>query len=151
MNLLKTTAILFPLALTACDQGPNMTAEDLMEVEREFAQYSLDHGFYEAFATHLSEDAVTLNSGSQPTIGIEEALARLEGGQGELFWYPVGADVAKSGDLGYTWGRYTFTGTNEAGETVVSHGKYMSVWKKQPDGTWKVVLDGGNDNPPPVE
>ena len=35
-----------------------MTAEDLMEIEREFAQYSKDHGYYEAFATYLSKDAV---------------------------------------------------------------------------------------------
>lgn len=143
--------ILLALALGACDQTPDFTAEDLMNREREFAQYSVDHGYYEAFSVFLSEDAVAINPGRQPTIGLPAILSYMEGGGGTLDWYPVGADVSNKGDLGYTWGRYTFTGTNEAGETVVSHGKYMSVWKKQRDGSWKVVLDGGSGNPPPEE
>lgn len=151
MNILKTTALLIPLTLAACDQGPKMTAEDLMDIEREFAQYSKDHGYYEAFATHLTGDAVAINPDRQPTIGLAKILSYMEGRSGELFWEPIGADISKSGDLGYTWGRYTFTATNEEGEAVVSHGKYMSVWKLQADGTWKVVLDGGSSNPPPGE
>ena len=121
-----------------------------MAMEQEFANYSKEHGFYEAFSSYLAKDAVTLNGGSQPAVGLDAVLANMEGGTGELLWAPIAADISKSGDLGYTWGRYTFTSTNDAGETQTSHGKYMSVWKLQDDGTWKVVLDGGNSNPPPT-
>ena len=151
MKIFKTTTVLIPLALAACDQGQKMTPEDLMEIEREFAQYSEDHGYYEAFATHLSKDAVTLNAGLQPVIGLDAVLANFGDRSGELLWYPVAADISKSGDLGYTWGRYTFTSTNDAGESQTSHGKYLSIWKLQDDGTWKVVVDGGTLNPPPTE
>lgn len=151
MNIYKTNVLVLPFLVAACDQGPKMTAEDLMDIEREFAQYSLDHGYYEAFETHLTEDAVAINPDRQPTIGLANILSYMEGGSGELSWYPVAADISKGGDLGYTWGRFTFTGVDENGETVVSHGKYMSVWKLQADGTWKVVLDGGSGNPAPEE
>jgi len=120
-----------------------------MNKEREFAQYSKDHGYYEAFATYLSKDAVALNGGTQPAVGLDAVLANMEGGTGELLWAPIAADISKSGDLGYTWGRYTFTSIDKDGQTQTSHGKYMSVWKLQADGSWKVVLDGGNSNPPP--
>lgn len=151
MNIFKMTVLVIPLGLAACDQGQKMTPEDLMEIEREFAQYSVDHGFYEAFATHLTEDAVAINPDRQPTVGLVKILSYMEGRSGELFWEPIGADISKSGDLGYTWGRWTFTATNEAGETQIGHGKYMSVWKLQDDGSWKVVLDGGSGNPAPEE
>jgi len=139
------------LALGACDQGPNYTAEDLKAVDLEFSDYSKAHGYYEAFSTYLAEDAVGFSDGSQPFIGRDAIVAPMEGGAGELLWYPVAADIAKSGDLGYTWGRYTFSISDEAGEMQVSHGKYITVWKLQEDGTWKAVLDGGNTNPPPEE
>lgn len=151
MKTIKTGALLIPFGVAACDQGPEFTAEDMMAKEREFAQYSLDHGYYEAFAKFLADDAVAINPDRQPTVGLPAILSYMEGGGGELSWYPLAADVSKSGDMGYTWGRYTFTSTTPEGETVVSHGKYMSVWKKQRDGTWKVVLDGGSGNPPPEE
>jgi len=139
------------LLLGACDQAPKYTADDLKAVDLEFSDYSKAHGYYEAFSTYMAEDAVGMSDGSQPFIGREAIVAPMEGGTGELLWYPVAADIAKSGDLGYTWGRYTYTGQNAEGETVVSHGKYITVWKLQGDGTWKAVLDGGNTNPPPPE
>ena len=61
-----------------------------------------------------------------------------------LTWSPVGADIAASGDLGYTWGTFEFHSKDKDGKDVVDQGKYMSVWKKQADGSWKVAVDMGN-------
>ncbi len=151
MKSILTIAIALPLALLACDQGPKVTAEELMAVDQAFSDYSVEHGYYEAFATYLAKGAVALNGGRQPIIGIDAILADMEGGGGTLEWRPVAGDVAKSGDLGYTWGRYTLTYEDENGDTQVAHGKYITVWKRQPDGSFKAVLDGGNPNPPPEE
>jgi len=49
--------------------------------------------------------------------------------------------VAKSGDVGFTSGRYTTSWTSEAGKPAIEHGNYVTVWKREPGGTWKVVLD----------
>jgi ketosteroid isomerase-like protein len=64
-----------------------------------------------------------------------------------LTWKPIGADVSSSGDLGYTYGTYEFRSKDASGKPSVSHGKYTSIWKRQKDGSWKVVLDMGNASP----
>ena len=56
--------------------------------------------------------------------------------------------MASSGDLGYTYGNFVFKSKNKDGPTV-HYGKYMSVWRKQKDGSWKVVVDMGNSSPAP--
>lgn len=62
----------------------------------------------------------------------------------KLQWYPVKAEVAESGHTGYTTGNWKITTPDS---TV--HGCYVSIWKRQKDGTWKYVLDGGSACPDP--
>ena len=63
-------------------------------------------------------------------------------------WQASSAEVASSGDLGYTVGSYNFTGTMPDGTPMSDQGKYATVWKKQADGTWKVVVDIFNSDMP---
>jgi ketosteroid isomerase-like protein len=68
-----------------------------------------------------------------------------------LNWQPVKVEVAQSGDLGYTYGTYQLTMNDPAGNPVTDRGKYITVWKKQADGSWKSVADMFNsDLPPPA-
>jgi ketosteroid isomerase-like protein len=62
---------------------------------------------------------------------------------------PMRAEVARSGDLGYVIGTYTMITNDAAGRAVNDHGKYVVVWKKQPDGNWKAVADIFNSDLPP--
>jgi ketosteroid isomerase-like protein len=66
-----------------------------------------------------------------------------------LRWQPLGGDIAACGDLGYTFGHSTSRRRNAAGEMGDYFGKYVTIWKKQPDGGWKAVLDIGNSRPRP--
>ena len=66
-----------------------------------------------------------------------------------LTWAPVKADMAASGDMGYTYGNYELKSKDKDGQLVTHYGKYASIWKKQKDGSWKVVLDMGNSGPAP--
>jgi ketosteroid isomerase-like protein len=59
-----------------------------------------------------------------------------------MTWEPSGGNVAKSGDLGYTYGVYSLKPKNK---DTVFYGTYVSVWKKQEDGKWKFVLETGNE------
>jgi ketosteroid isomerase-like protein len=63
----------------------------------------------------------------------------------------VSADISASGDLGYTYGTFEFRSINKDGKPVIAHGKYTSIWKRQKDGSWKVVLDMGNSSPEPAQ
>ncbi len=108
-----------------------------------FAISSSAHGAAEAFAAFAAPDAMIF-SGTRVVVGpgaIREAYATP--GAGDLAWHAVAGDVAPSGDLGFTVGRYTYTAPGGR----VSTGKYLTVWTRQPDGAWRFVADGGNADP----
>jgi uncharacterized protein (TIGR02246 family) len=63
-------------------------------------------------------------------------------------WKATKVEVAKSGDLAYVSGTYEETMTDASGKPVKDHGKYVEIFKKQADGTWKVVADIWNSDLP---
>lgn len=63
-------------------------------------------------------------------------------------WIPTRVDVAKSGDLAYSFGNYNLTVSDPTGKPMNDRGKYVAVWKKQPDGKWKVEADIFNSDLP---
>ena len=74
---------------------------------------------------------------------IRGAVASLDEPGFTLTWEPLRAQGSDDGTLGYTVGRYE-SRTSLAGDTTVSRGVYVSVWRRQPDGSLKVVMDLGN-------
>ena len=65
-----------------------------------------------------------------------------------ITWTPVSAVVAASGDLGYTEGTNQFTVPDGKGGTITINGRYVTIWRKQADGTWRCVVDSWNEAPP---
>lgn len=59
----------------------------------------------------------------------------------KLLWHATESAAAKSGDLGYSRGTYELSYTDPSGKQISDHGKYITVWKKQSDGSWKVLRD----------
>ena len=70
----------------------------------------------------------------------KEALAKAiasDFAQGDTTWHPNKVGVARSGELGYTSGTTDLTFKDAAGKTVAKKGNYLTVWKKDADGSWK--------------
>ena len=65
-----------------------------------------------------------------------------------LNWEPIFADVSRAGDLGYTTGPYRLIDQSPE-HRPIQHGYYFSIWKRQPDGAWKVAVDVGIQTPVP--
>ena len=65
-----------------------------------------------------------------------------------ISWKATKVEVATSGDLAYVSGTYEERMTDASGKTVNDRGKYLEVWEKQADGTWKVVADIWNSDLP---
>ena len=65
-------------------------------------------------------------------------------------WKATRVEVAKSSDLGWTSGPYEITETDASGKPMTDKGKYLAVWKKQADGSWKCVADIFNTDLPPA-
>ncbi|MFC1553068.1 YybH family protein [candidate division KSB1 bacterium] len=130
----------------------NVLKDNMIDTDREFSKYSVEHGRVEAFKKFMTDDAILFKEETPPINGREEYAKLMENtGEGTLKWDPYYADVASSGDLGYTLGKWEFYLTNAESEVDTSSGYYVSIWKLQPDKTWKFVFDTGINNPPKEE
>ncbi len=66
-----------------------------------------------------------------------------------ITWHANKVGVARSGDLGYTSGTTEYSIKDPSGKTISDRGKYLTVWKKQVDGSWEVLYDMFNSDLPP--
>ncbi len=125
--------------------------QELIEEDKKYALKALENGTAEAFTMYADTNALMLAEGAQPITGKDAISKAMEGLKSSIYqWEPEGVDVAASGDLGYTWGRYVVSLKNEKGDYTKHYGKYLTVWKKQQDGSWKYSVDVGNGNPAPI-
>jgi ketosteroid isomerase-like protein len=120
----------------------------LMELEGRFAK-SVAEGGGKAFAQWFADDAVVLNNGRPATAGRAAIAAQAQWDPKvyQLTWVPEGGQMGPSDDMGFTWGHYEGHSKDKNGQPVVIEGRYMTVWKKMPDGNWKVAMDASADGP----
>lgn len=124
--------------------------EKLRQTELAFSKMCGEKGMAASFIFFADTNVIKLNDGRFPTIGKDSLIASFAKKPAQTFkleWYPVRVEVSKSADLGYTFGNWIFTNKDDE----KGYGNYMTVWKKQKDGTWKYVMDGGNSTPEPVK
>lgn len=118
--------------------------KEIIETERAFAEMAKSEGIPKAFLTFAADDAVVLRG--KDLIKGKNALRasyenRTSSGEVTLVWSPDFVDVSSSGDLGYTYGKYTYTLIDSLGNVQSNQGIFHTVWKRQEDGTWKFVWD----------
>lgn len=143
----SSSAVASPLTQPTLSPGVIL----LMELEGRF-QKAVEAGGGKAFASWFAEDAVTLSNGKPAVFGHAAiaAQAQWDPKTYQLTWTPQGAQMGPSNDMGYTWGHYEGHSKDKSGQPIVNSGRYFTVWKKLPDGTWKVSLDASADEPPPA-
>ncbi|MEI2748187.1 MAG: DUF4440 domain-containing protein [Ferruginibacter sp.] len=141
----------FIAILTSCkNKGEKLITDagtsrlDLMAADKEFSSLSEEKGMKNAFIEYIDSNGVLLRPGHLPIIGANaiDYLIQQDDTGYTLSWEPRNAEVAKSGEMGYTYGIYAMR--PKAKDTVI-YGTYVSVWKKQQDGKWKLLLDTGNE------
>jgi ketosteroid isomerase-like protein len=126
----------------------------LMALDAHFSDEVATKGFA-AFEGFFADDATYLPT-FEPRVEGKKAIMEsfrplFDDHTLKLTWIPLRAEVAASGDLGWTTGSYELTRLDEQGAAHVRRGKYVTIWRRQADGSWKAVLDGGNpDAPPPA-
>ena len=140
--------IFFAAASVATKQKSPTGSDLLIQLEADFVADVAKQG-HAAFITHFADDGVEIvdGGGFDTKDAIRKQPPWPEGTT--LTWTPIKAEMSASGDLGYTYGTYIYTVKNKNGKLVANYGKYTSIWKKQKDGQWKVVVDMGNSSPDP--
>lgn len=130
--------------IIACNPRTDLKAskQAILQTDEEFSAYSVKYGMKKAFYVFAHDSAVILRENSYPIMGKEAIKKRFSSANDSVFslsWKPSFADVAQSGDLGYTYGIYHYTSKD-----TLMKGTYVSIWKKGADGKWKYVFDSGN-------
>ena len=115
-------------------------ADILKEADRAFAALSAKQGPGPAFQAFAAPDVTLLNA-AQPHVTPEQ-LGKRFGADTQIAWEPDEAVISAGGDLGYTLGHATVTAQGKQTKT-----RYLTIWRKQPDGSWKFILDGGVPQP----
>ena len=150
-RILISLLILLLSAHTFSKNKMEKEIEKLRQTELAFSQMSVEKGMAAAFIFYADKDVIKLGSDGQfPIIGKDSLVASFAGKPPQAFtleWSPVRVEVSQSADLGYTFGNWIFTNAKKE----KSYGVYMTVWKKQTDGSWKYVLDGGSSTPAPEQ
>ena len=126
-------------------ETPAEAVRAMVEAEKKFYETGQEKGTRAAFLEFLAEDGIVFRPG--PLNGKEAWGKREETGL-DLVWEPTLAVIARSADFGYNTGPAKWR-ANKKEEKFSSHGQFISIWKKQKDGSWKVALDCGIENPEP--
>ncbi len=140
-----------PAALLATLRDEPMSAasaplDAIRAADVEFSEEAGKQGAGRAFGHFAASDA-QIFSGPGEFISGPEAIMQSFGAPtsgSSLTWHPVAAEISRSGDLGFTVGNAIFASEHDIGAARAHYSKYLTVWKRQRDGRWRYVVDGGS-------
>jgi hypothetical protein len=126
------------------DKADAFAKMEMMNADRAFSKMCQDKGMKAAFIEYLDSNGVLLRPNHLPIAGADavDFLIQQNDTDYTMTWEPKNGVIARSGELGYTYGIYALRPS--AKDTVI-YGTYVSIWKKEKGGTWKYVLDSGNE------
>ena len=140
-------------ALAAGKSALEANKRALIKAEADFEKARAEKGL-EGWLSFFADDTLDLSSGAPIATGKDAMRKRLASHWDKnvvLKWQPVKVDVAKSGDIAYTAGNWQIPlADKRSNKRQIITGKYLTVWKRQKDGSWKVVADLGNQDPMPA-
>lgn len=153
----QTAIVLTVLTVVACMQPPKApdpaaVRASLIAADQEFAAATAATGL-EGWLAAYDSTGIQMEPDQPFTPGIPAIRAAMAPAFADstfrLTWDPDMAFASAAGDLGYTLGTWQATHYNAEGRGSVATGKYVTIWRKQTDGKWKVVFDGGNPDSSP--
>jgi ketosteroid isomerase-like protein len=149
---MRRLAFAFAAVLLAAPAFAGDNEDALIAADTAFNAMAQKDGVAAAFAAYAAPDARMFRGEETPVSGpaeIEALMAEQYTAGGSLTWAPTEAVSSADGTLGFTHGRWTYTSPKgEDGAVRKLLGSYVSIWAKQPDGTYKFAVDIGNPDRP---
>ncbi len=151
-RFLGMTGLAVVLALTGCSPAPQTTGADTRTADGE-AIRKADAEWVKAAQTKqvdawmafYADDAAVLPPNEKTATdkaAIRKSIGELLSLPGlSIKWQPTKVEVAKSGDIAYAYGTYELIMNDDKGKQVTDQGKNLEIWKKQPSGDWKCIVD----------
>lgn len=150
---MKSTFLLFAIAalFASCTMRYRDTSdsrkkaiEEIEKAEKDFQKMSSDKGIMEAFWYYADSNAVIKRENDSLIKG-KDAIRNYYSAafykQASVTWSPDFTDASAQGDVGYTYGKYTWQSKDSTGKVNEYKGVFHTVWKRQADGSWKYVWD----------
>ncbi|HKC66727.1 MAG TPA: DUF4440 domain-containing protein [Bacteroidia bacterium] len=140
-------SILLLLAFSCTEKDNSKQAcDEIMNADVAMNALAGQKGFHAALLEFADDSVIKPNEGDLPVIGKKaiEAKWANKPDTKQISWKPIRVEASKQGDFGYSFGYWTFVMKD-----TTLYGNYCTVWKKQKDGSWKFVFDGGNSTPKP--
>jgi ketosteroid isomerase-like protein len=149
----KTRALLFSITFlfisfaSISQTSPSKTTgltEEIRKTEKQFEDDLNKMGAAFAFEKYAAPNAVIKRQNDSLIYG-PKAIRQFYSNEiyksAKAFWAPDYIDISKDGTMAYTYGKYHWKMTDKSGAVKEYGGIFHTVWKKQPDGTWKYVWD----------
>ena len=134
--------------LYACTNKADKAADylklEMISAENAYSALGQKIGAKKALMQFIDSNGVLLRPNSFPLLCADavDFISQSNDSAYTIVWKPRGGTVAASGDLGYTYGVYAITPKNK---DKILYGSYVNIWKKQVDGSWKILLNSGNE------
>ena len=124
---------------------------DLLRTDRAWATLAAANGPVDSVVAYWTSDARVILPGQPVVVGadaIRQMIAATRAIPGfHISWTPDSAVVSPSGDFGYTYGTNRITAPDSTGTLHTAEGRYITVWRKEPDGLWRCSVDISNEGP----
>ena len=158
-KLFPVLATLVVLAVSGCAPGVDTAAEQaaIEQATRDWLAATNQPGEEGAdgYASFVTEDAVWLPPNAALVEGRDAvrawALPFTEAEEFSVTWEATGVEVSAAGDLAYSMGTYEYSLKDAEGNPVSDKGKFVDIWKKQADGSWKAAIGIWNSDQPAAE
>lgn len=128
--------------------GPAGPAAEVIAAEQAYSAQFAKEGLAKGFRAFLDpKDGLAFTGEGDPkhVADTYKAMGGDAAGGPTLSWEPAEVFVSKGGDMAASWGRYTMTIPNAP---KAGHGRYVTVWRKSPQGQWLAIMDIGQPDPP---
>ncbi len=148
MKNILLSLVLFSSCTSQQTDLSKQAAQEIIIADKAMSDMAIKDGFHHTLLAFADDSLVKPQDGEYPVIG-KPALEKYWSEKKEttaISWKPFKAEAAKSGDMGYTLGNWKYVGKD-----TTLYGNYYTIWKKQADGKWRFVVDGGNNTPAPMK
>jgi ketosteroid isomerase-like protein len=153
MTMRTIIAISIFVVLTGCGENKIDTkseGEKLMQISRDWSKSAATDSI-EKTLSYWADDAVVMSPG-QPLIKGKNSIREMVAGTSKIpgfkiSWEPLSVVVSKSGDMAYMIEQNQITVNDSLGKPLTEFNKGVTIWRKEPDGSWKNVVDMWNANP----
>jgi ketosteroid isomerase-like protein len=123
---------------------------EIAATESAFSAMAQERGLLAAFEHFAAPDVAFVDTDPRQWRGLAAVRERMSGTPADmkLSWSALFVDVSDDGTLGYDYGRYEARRPGPDGKDVVRGGFFLTIWKRQPDGSWRYVMDNGAPDKP---